>query len=111
MTTEFKTHPSETGGTTSKTRSDRLPVQPVVFLLGIIVVHGNIVDVSGSKNRFQYERPCKNLGEVRSLVHELNIASASKRNFVIDKILADVEVRLRRTFHLIWLPPSCAHLR
>lgn len=25
-----------------------------------------------------------NLGEVRSLVHGLNIASASKRNFVID---------------------------
>ena len=25
--------------------------------------------------------------------------------------LGDVEVRLRRTFHLIWLPPSCAHLR
>ena len=33
MTTEVKTHPSETGGTTSKTRSDRLPVQPAVFLL------------------------------------------------------------------------------
>ena len=76
-----------------------------------ISVRGNIEDVSGSKNRFQLVRPCKNLGEVRSLVHELNIASASKRNFVIDKILADVEVRLRRTFHLIWLPPSCAHLR
>ena len=36
MTTEIETHPSETGGTTSKTRSDRLPAQPAVFLLGII---------------------------------------------------------------------------
>ena len=52
-----------------------------------------------------------NLGEVRSLVHGLNIVSASKRNFMIDRHLADVEVRLRRTFHLIWQPPSCAHLR
>ncbi len=33
MTTKIKTHPSETGGTTSKTRSDRLPVQPAVFFV------------------------------------------------------------------------------
>ena len=42
MTTEVKTHPSETGGTTSKTRSDRLPAQPAVFLLrnaGLSSVH------------------------------------------------------------------------
>ena len=32
----------------------------------------NIDDVNGSKNRFQYERPCKNLGEVRSLVTKQN---------------------------------------
>ncbi len=52
-----------------------------------------------------------NLGEVRSLVHELNMASASKRNFVIDKGLTAVEVRLRRTYHLLSSAPSCAHLR
>ena len=34
MATEIETHPSETGGTTSITQSGRLPVQPVVFLLG-----------------------------------------------------------------------------
>ena len=33
MTTKVKTHPSETGGTTSKTRSDRLPAQPAVFFV------------------------------------------------------------------------------
>ena len=32
MTTGIETHPSETGGTTSKTQSGRLPVQPVAFL-------------------------------------------------------------------------------
>ena len=57
----------------------------------------NIEDVSGSQNRFQWERPCKNLAEVRSLVIELNAASASKRNFVIDRLLTNMEVRLRRT--------------
>ena len=57
----------------------------------------NIEDVSGSQNRFQWERPCKNLAEVRSLVIELNAASASKRNFVIDRLLTYMEVRLRRT--------------
>ena len=46
---------------------------------------------------FQWERPCKNLGEVCSLVHELNIASASKRNFVIGRLLTKMAVRLRRT--------------
>ena len=80
-------------------------------LMTSIDVPRDIEDVSGSKNRFQWERPCKNLGEVRSLVHELNIAGASKGNFVIDRLLSDVEVRLRRTFHLIWLPPSYAHPR
>ena len=35
MTIEIETHPSETGGTTSKTRSDRLPAQPAVFLLDV----------------------------------------------------------------------------
>ena len=44
-----------------------------------------------------------NLEEVRSLVHEQNYASASERNFVIDKTLSNVEVRLRHTFYLIWL--------
>ena len=38
-----------------------------------------------------------NLAEVRSLVIELNAASASKRNFVIDRLLTYMEVRLRRT--------------
>ena len=42
-----------------------------------------------------------NLGEVRSLVTVLNYTSASKRNFLIDKHLTDVEVRLRRTFPLM----------
>ena len=31
----IQTHPCETGGTTSKTRSDRLPMQPAVFLLDV----------------------------------------------------------------------------
>ncbi len=35
MTTEIEPHPSETGGTTSKTRSDRLPVQPAVFCVNL----------------------------------------------------------------------------
>jgi hypothetical protein len=46
-----------------------------------------IEDVIGSKNRFQRERPCKNLGEVRRLVYEQDAASASKRNFIIDSHL------------------------
>ena len=29
----IETHPSETGGTTSKTRSDRLPTQPAFFYI------------------------------------------------------------------------------
>ena len=76
-----------------------------------ISVRGNFEEVSGSKNRFQSVRPCKNLEEVRSLLHEQSLISASKRNFVIDRLWADVEVRLRRTFHLLWRSPSCAHLR
>ena len=38
-----------------------------------------------------------NLAEVRSLVIELNAASASKRNFLIGRFLTNMEVRLRRT--------------
>jgi hypothetical protein len=72
----------------------------------------NIEDVSGLKNRFQRERPCKNLGEVRSLVHELNIASASKRNFVI---LAATKLRsssmsLHGVFHKSrFFDPTCLY--
>ena len=69
-------------------------------------------------------RRCKRFGEPISmrktmqeprrgsqLGHRVNAASASKRNFMIDRHVMGVEVRLRRTFHLTWPPPSCAHLQ
>ena len=52
------------------------------------------------------EGKTNNLVEVRSLVIEQNVTSASKGNFVIDRHLTTVEVRLRRTFLLIYLSPS-----
>ena len=48
--------------------------------------------------RFQRERPCQNLAEVRSLAPKYGKAGASKRNFMISRHFAMAEVRLRRTY-------------
>ena len=65
----------------------------------IIGVRESVEDASGSKNRFQRERPCQTVEDGRSLVPKYGKTSASE-NFVIVRVLPSVEVRLRRTYLL-----------